>query len=29
MPNEAIKRGGTDKVLPLEKIAGEVIKRTD
>jgi len=26
MPNEAIKRGGVDKVLPLEKIAGEIIK---
>ncbi|MBI5409491.1 MAG: chemotaxis response regulator protein-glutamate methylesterase [Nitrospirae bacterium] len=26
MPHEAIKRGGADKVLPLEKIAGEVIK---
>jgi two-component system chemotaxis response regulator CheB len=26
MPNEAIKRGGVDKVLPLEKIAEEVIK---
>ncbi len=26
MPKEAIKRGGIDKVLPLEKIAGEVIK---
>jgi two-component system chemotaxis response regulator CheB len=26
MPNEAIKRGGVDRVLPLEKIAGEVIK---
>jgi two-component system chemotaxis response regulator CheB len=26
MPNEAIKRGGVDKVLPLEKIAPEIIK---
>lgn len=26
MPNEAIKRGGVDKVLPLEKIAREVIR---
>jgi two-component system chemotaxis response regulator CheB len=26
MPNEAIKRGGVDKVLPLERIAEEVIK---
>ncbi|MBI4847885.1 MAG: chemotaxis response regulator protein-glutamate methylesterase [Nitrospirae bacterium] len=26
MPNEAIKRGGVDKVLPLEKIAPEVIR---
>lgn len=25
MPNEAIKRGGTDKVLPLDKIAMKVI----
>ena len=25
MPNEAIKRGGVDIVLPLEKIAKEVI----
>ena len=25
MPHEAIKRGGVDKVLPLEKIAGEVV----
>ena len=26
MPNEAIKAGGVDKVLPLEKIAGHVLK---
>jgi len=26
MPNEAIKRGGVDKILPLEMIAGEVIR---
>ncbi|MEW6419546.1 MAG: chemotaxis response regulator protein-glutamate methylesterase [Nitrospirota bacterium] len=26
MPHEAIKRGGVDKVLPLEKIAEEVIR---
>ena len=26
MPNEAIKRGGVEKVLPLEAIAGEVLK---
>ncbi|MEK7776616.1 MAG: chemotaxis response regulator protein-glutamate methylesterase [Planctomycetota bacterium] len=25
MPQEAIKRGGVDKVMPLEKIAGEVV----
>jgi two-component system chemotaxis response regulator CheB len=25
MPNEAIKKGGVDKVLPLEKLAGKVI----
>jgi two-component system chemotaxis response regulator CheB len=25
MPQEAIKRGGVDKVVPLEKIAGEVV----
>ncbi len=29
MPNEAIKRGGTDKVLPLEKIAREVIRASE
>jgi two-component system chemotaxis response regulator CheB len=29
MPNEAIKLGGTDKVLPLQKIAMEVIKRSN
>ena len=29
MPNEAIKRGGTDKVLPLDKIAWEVIKASE
>jgi two-component system chemotaxis response regulator CheB len=27
MPNEAIKKGGVDRVLPLEMIAGEVIRR--
>jgi len=27
MPNEAIKRGGVDKVLPLDKIANEVIHK--
>jgi len=26
MPNEAIKKGGVDNVLPLKKIAGEVIR---
>lgn len=26
MPNEAIKRGGVDKILPLESIAGEVVR---
>jgi two-component system chemotaxis response regulator CheB len=25
MPQEAIKKGGVDKVLPLEKIANEII----
>jgi two-component system chemotaxis response regulator CheB len=29
MPHEAIKKGATDKVLPLEKIALEVIKRAN
>ncbi len=29
MPNEAIKRGGTDKVLPLEKIMREVVRACD
>lgn len=29
MPNEAIKRGGVDKILPLEKISAEVIKRAN
>jgi two-component system chemotaxis response regulator CheB len=29
MPHEAIKRGATDKVLPLGKIAMEVIKRAN
>ncbi len=29
MPNEAIKRGGVDKVLPLEKLAREVIKASE
>jgi len=28
MPNEAIKLGGVDKVLPLESIADEVIRKT-
>jgi two-component system chemotaxis response regulator CheB len=27
MPNEAVKHGGVDKVLPLEKIAAEVLKK--
>jgi two-component system chemotaxis response regulator CheB len=27
MPNEAIKKNGVDRVLPLEAIAGEVIRR--
>ncbi len=26
MPKEAIKRGGVDKVMPLEKISGEVVR---
>lgn len=26
MPNEAIKRGGVDKILPLDSIAGEVVR---
>ncbi|MFZ5571184.1 MAG: protein-glutamate methylesterase/protein-glutamine glutaminase [Thermodesulfobacteriota bacterium] len=26
MPNEAIKLGGVDKILPLDKIAGEVLR---
>ena len=26
MPNEAIKQGGVDKILPLERIAAEVLK---
>jgi two-component system chemotaxis response regulator CheB len=26
MPNEAIKLGGVDKILPLEKIAAEVLR---
>ena len=29
MPNEAIKLGGVDKVLPLDNIAMEVLKRTN
>ncbi len=29
MPNEAIKHGGVDLVLPLEKIAAELIRRTN
>jgi two-component system chemotaxis response regulator CheB len=28
MPNEAIKLGGTDKVLPLEAIAGAVLRQS-
>lgn len=27
MPNEAIKRGGVDKIMPLEKIAAEVVRQ--
>jgi two-component system, chemotaxis family, protein-glutamate methylesterase/glutaminase len=27
MPNEAIKLGGVDRVLPLERIANEVVQR--
>ena len=29
MPNEAIKRGGVDQVLTLEKIAAEVVRKTN
>ncbi|MDC7239393.1 MAG: chemotaxis response regulator protein-glutamate methylesterase [Spirochaetales bacterium] len=29
MPNEAIKHGGVDLVLPLDKIAAELIRRTN
>lgn len=29
MPNEAIKRGGVDKILPLQKIAEELIRKTN
>jgi two-component system chemotaxis response regulator CheB len=29
MPNEAIKRGGVDQVMSLEKIAAEVIRKTN
>lgn len=29
MPNEAIKRGGVDTILPLHKIAEELIRRTN
>ena len=29
MPNEAIKRGGVDQVLSLEKIAAEVVRKTN
>lgn len=29
MPNEAIKRGGVDNILPLQKIAEELIRRTN
>jgi len=28
MPNEAIKRGGVGKILPLERISGEIIMMT-
>jgi two-component system chemotaxis response regulator CheB len=28
MPNEAIKLGGVDRVLPLERIANEVVQRS-
>lgn len=28
MPNEAIKLGGVDRVLPLERIAHEVVQRS-
>lgn len=27
MPNEAIKAGGVDKILPLDQIAGELVKK--
>jgi two-component system chemotaxis response regulator CheB len=27
MPNEAIKRGAVDEILPLELIAGSMLKR--
>lgn len=27
MPNEAIKRGGVDQVLPLDRVAHEVVRR--
>jgi two-component system chemotaxis response regulator CheB len=26
MPHEAIRRGGVDRVLPLEQIAGQVLR---
>ncbi len=29
MPNEAIKRGGVDTILPLDQIAKAVIKAVD
>lgn len=29
MPNEAIRRGGVDKVVPLERIAAEVLRARD
>ena len=29
MPNEAIKRKAVDSILPLEKIAAEVIRKTN
>ena len=28
MPNEAIKLGAVDKILPLEKIAGDIIRNS-
>lgn len=29
MPNEAIKLGGVDQILPLEAIAGEIIRLSE